>query len=82
MTLFERIKRNPVLITGFVLSVLTGMNEVYIVDGGLTLATAVPVLATLVTRMFTVPKSEVIDLDELVKNDPDGGANFDIVDLS
>ncbi len=69
MTVFDRIKRNPVLIAGFVLSVLTALYEAYVANSGLTLAVLVPFVTSVVTRLFTVPASEVVDLDELLGDD-------------
>ena len=64
MTLFERLKRNPVLIGGFVASLLVAVIEAAVANG-VTVAPLVVVLASVLTRLFTVPFSEVVPLDGL-----------------
>lgn len=70
MNVIDRIKREPVVIAGAVLALLTALYEAYVAEGGLTLAIVVPVVIAFITRLFTVPAAEVIDLDVLAANDP------------
>lgn len=68
----DYLRTEPVVVAGVILTILTAVYEAGVADG-FTPATIVPVLVSFLTRLFTVPASEVIDLDELVANDADGG---------
>lgn len=68
----DYLRTEPVVIAGVILTLLTAVYEAGVADG-FTPAVIVPVVLAFLTRHFTVPASEVIDLDELVANDVDGG---------
>lgn len=66
----DYLRTEPVVVAGVILTLLTAVYEAGVADG-FTPATIVPVIVAFVTRLFTVPASEVIDLDELAVFDVD-----------
>lgn len=63
MNVLETVKRNPVVISGVILSLLTAVYEAGVADG-FTPAVIVPVILAFLTKHFTVPASEVVELEE------------------
>lgn len=65
-SIVDRLKAEPVLVAGAVLSLLTLIYEAGVADG-FTPAVIVPVLLAWGTRYFTVPASEVLLFDEPIE---------------
>jgi hypothetical protein len=69
MSIYDRIKREPTVLIGALASVVLAVYEVA-AAGGATWQSLVPVAVGAFARFFTVPASEVVDVegpDELLE---------------